>query len=91
MRYKGKFEFNYDAALKYIQEQKRKEFFIDKDSVNLHAANRKRKLNENFFTPSKDEVDAVFNETESMPTTDKTKSYLKIKISSIIGKCYLNF
>jgi hypothetical protein len=73
--------------LKHIQEEKKKEYFLAKDTVNLHALNRKRKLNETFNIP-KDEIDAVFNETENMPTTERTKSYLKIKISSIIGKNY---
>jgi hypothetical protein len=73
-------------TIKLIHEEKRKEFMLDKDSVNLHTNNRKRKLGDSLFTPSKDEVDAVFNETENMPTSEKTKTYLRIKISSIIGK-----
>jgi hypothetical protein len=69
---------------------KRKEYLIEKDSVNLHSVNRKRKLNETYFVPPKDEVDAVFNETENMPTGDRTKSFLKIRISSIIGSIIIN-
>ena len=79
---------NLDTALKLIQEEKKKEFMIDKDSVNLHTFNRKRKLNETYNPQQQPEgeVDAVFNETDSMPTSDRTKTYLRIKISSIIGK-----
>jgi hypothetical protein len=77
---------NYDMTMKLIHEDKRKEFMLDKDSVNLHTYSRKRKLGDSIFTPAKDEVDAVFNETENMPTGERTKSYLRIKISSIIGK-----
>ncbi len=81
---------NIDIAQKLIQDEKKKNFMIEKDSVNLHTFNRKRKLNETFNTQqqAEGEVDAVFNETDSMPTTDRTKTYLRIKISTIIGKNY---
>ncbi len=61
---------------------------MSRESVNLHPVNRKRKLNEAYTTNNiyPNEVEAVFIETENMPSTDRTKSYLKIKIFSIIGK-----
>ncbi len=68
---------------------RKKEFFLNKDSINFHCNNKKRKYNEpiNFSSPgNQNEIDTIFNETENFQTTEKTKSYLKIKISSIIGK-----
>ena len=68
---------------------RKREFINNKDSVNLHINNRKRKFNETTYFSSpinQNEIDSIFNESENYPGTDKSKSFLKIKISTIIGK-----
>ncbi len=76
---------NIDLALKFIHNEKKKDYFMSKDSVNLHSISRKRKMNERQISPPIDDLEEIFREIENIPL-ENTRVYLKIKISEVVGK-----